>query len=131
LPLRRIGLHILFFTVDAVHPTFVFKKGAAALFSIISHKNNLGASCSSLPPGLYPRGLTLEQAATLVGLSKSGYNKHKRMGDYPGPTLPGKRYDRSLLEAAMDRLSGIQKDDHGSTPLEKWRAKRACSAAGN
>jgi hypothetical protein len=61
---------------------------------------------------------------------KSGYNKGRQMGDYPGPTLPGRRYDIRLLQAAMDRLSGIQGND-GSTPLEQWRATRARSATGH
>jgi len=79
-----------------------------------------------------PRGLTLEQAAHFAGLSKSGYNKRKRMGDYPGPTLPGKRYDRRLLEAVMDRLSGIRQEGEESTPLDNWRkTRRATSTPGH
>jgi len=91
---------------------------------MILHHNDSGAGYNSLPPGLVRRGLTLEQAAALVGLSKSGYNKRKRTGDYPGPTLPGKRYDRHLLEAAMDRMSGIRNEGEASTPLDDWRASR-------
>jgi hypothetical protein len=90
---------------------------------ILQH-NNSGGRFNSLPPGLVQRGLTLEQAAALVGLSKSGYKKRQRMGDYPSPTLPGKRYDRRLLEAAMDRLSGIRKEGEASSPLDDWRASR-------
>ena len=81
-----------------------------------------------LPAGLLPRGLTLEQAAAFVGLSKSGYSKRKRKGDYPGPTLPGKRYDLRLLEQAMDRQSSIQKQSTAPTPLDDWRAKRGQSS---
>jgi hypothetical protein len=72
-------------------------------------EHNSGARYNSLPPGLVPRGLTLEQAAAFVSLSPSGFKKRQQMGDYPGPTLPGKRYDLRLLEAAMDRLSNIRK----------------------
>ena len=72
-------------------------------------QHNSGARYNSLPPGLVPRGLTLEHAATFVGLSKSRFKNRQQMGDYPGPTLPGKRYDLRLLEAAMDRLSDIRK----------------------
>jgi hypothetical protein len=97
---------------------------------MILHSSNCRARYDCLPPGLQPRGLTLEQAAAFVGLSKSGYNKGRRRGDYPGPTLPGGRYDMCLLQAAMDRLSGIQVSE-GSTPLEQWRATRASSVAGN
>jgi hypothetical protein len=93
--------------------------------------DSASARFNPLPPGLVQRGLTLRQAAVLVGLSESGYRKRKRMGDYPGPTLPGKRYDRRLLEAAMDRLSGIQKEGNAPTPLDDWRASRARSDSRN
>ena len=76
---------------------------------MILQSSNSGTRYTPLPPGLVQRGLTLEQAAALAGLSKSGYKKARKMGDYPGPTLPGKRYDRCLLEDAMDRLSKIRK----------------------
>jgi hypothetical protein len=100
-------------------------------FSMILDLNS-GARCNALPPGLSPRGLTLEQAAAFVGLSKSGYNKRKRMGDYPGPTLPGKRYDLRLLEVAMDRLSDIRNEGEASTPLDNWReTRRATSTSGH
>jgi hypothetical protein len=35
-----------------------------------------------------------------------------------------KRYDRRLLEAAMDRLSSIRKEGEASSPLDDWRASR-------
>jgi hypothetical protein len=76
-----------------------------------------------LPPGLIPRGLTLDQAATFVGLSASGFKKRQKIGDYPMPTLPGKRYDLRLLETAMDRMSDIQTASELS-PLEAWKASR-------
>ena len=91
---------------------------------MILNQNNCGGRYP-LPPGLVQRGLTLEQAAALVGLSKSGYRQRQKMGDYPGPTLPGKRYDRCLLEEAMDRLSNIRKASEASSPLDNWRASRA------
>jgi hypothetical protein len=98
---------------------------------MILKSSNSGAQCNPLPPGLVPRGLTLEQAAAFVCLSKSAYRKARKIGDYPGPTLPGKRYDQRLLEAAMDRLSGIGKEHEASTPLDDWRANRARSNSGN
>ena len=94
---------------------------------MILQSSNSNARYAPLPPGLVQRGLTLEQAAAFVGLSKSGYRKRRQIGDYPGPTLPGKRYDRQLLEAAMDRLSGIGKEPEASAPLDDWRATRARS----
>jgi hypothetical protein len=91
-------------------------------------EHNSGARYNSLPAGLVPRGLTLEQAAAFVGLSPSGFKKRQQMGDYPGPTLPGKRYDLRLLEAAMDRLSDLRKQGEALTPLDAWRASRGASS---
>jgi hypothetical protein len=85
---------------------------------ILQHSS--GGRYNSLPPGLVPRGLTLAQAATFVGLSASGFKKRQQVGDYPRPTLPGKRYDRRLLEAAMDRLSDIRKEGDDLSPLDEW-----------
>jgi hypothetical protein len=67
------------------------------------------------------RGLTRQEAAAYVGLSTSGYRKKRSEGKYPGPTLPGNRYDKNLLDAAMDRLSGISES---LSPLKEWRASR-------
>jgi hypothetical protein len=84
-----------------------------------------GGRFAPLPPGLVPRGLTLDQAATFVGLSTSGFKKRQKMGDYPMPTLPGKRYDLRLLETAMDKLSDIQTTKASElSPLEAWKASR-------
>jgi len=62
-----------------------------------------------------PRGLSRTQAATLTGLSPSAFDKARLEGKYPGPTLPGGRWDRKVIERAMDRSSGLRDSD---TPLE-------------
>ena len=58
-----------------------------------------------------PRGLSRHGAAALTGLSPTAFDKARREGNYPGPTLPGGKYDRNLIEKAMDRLSGL--NDNG------------------
>ena len=74
------------------------------------------------------RGLTRKQAAALFGLCTSAFDKFKREGKIPAPTLPGKRYDLQLLQATMDRLSGIStRGDLG--PLEAWRKRRGTRAS--
>jgi hypothetical protein len=90
---------------------------------MIAENNSESSRFSGLPPGIDVRGLTLKQAATVAGLSVSSFKKAQREGKYPRPTLPGKRYDRCLLEVAMNRLSGIESAG-GSTPLDKWREVR-------
>ncbi len=65
------------------------------------------ARYDALPPGLAPRGLTREGAAAYVGLSPGAFDKARLEQKYPGPTLPGGRFDLVLLQVAMNRLSGI------------------------
>jgi hypothetical protein len=77
-----------------------------------------------LPPGLVPRGLTRERAAAFVGLSPAAFDKARSEGKYPGPTLPGGRYDLVLLQASMDRLSGLITEGEARNPLDAWRDTR-------
>ena len=71
-----------------------------------------------------PRGLTRKQAAAFHGLSVSGFDKGRREGKIPGPTLPGGRYDLQLLQTSMDRLSGIVAENTNSSLLEAWKRTR-------
>jgi hypothetical protein len=65
------------------------------------------------------RGLTRREAAAFVGLSLASFDKARRDRKYPGPSLPGGRYDRSALDQAMDRMSGIG----SSSALDEWRSR--------
>lgn len=53
------------------------------------------------------RGLTRTEAANYVGLSPRSFDDARKAGRYPNATLPGHRFDRMLLDRAMDRMSGI------------------------
>jgi excisionase family DNA binding protein len=68
------------------------------------------------------RGMTCKEAAELYGLPLSTFYKARREGRIPGPTLPGRRYDRRLLEINMDKQSGICQVASLS-PLEEWRKR--------
>ena len=70
------------------------------------------------------RGLTGQEAAALYGLSVTTFYNKKKNGEIPPPTLPGGRYDRVLLERAMDRRSGIDKEPEQLNPLDQWRRDR-------
>ena len=70
-----------------------------------------------------PRGLSRCQAAALTGLSPSGYDKARREGKYPGPTLPGGRYDRDLIEKAMNALSDLVDSEKPDSALDAWRKR--------
>lgn len=70
-----------------------------------------------------PRGLKQEQAAQIAGVCVATFAKYVKEGRYPGPTLPGKRWDRKALEAAMDKYSKLEES---STPYREWKnARRA------
>ena len=90
-----------------------------------------GIGPHSLHPVEIPRGLTRRQAANVYGLSLSGFDKARREGKIPAPTLPGRRFDRRLLDASMDRLSGISSQGDAETPLMAWRASHARAVAGH
>lgn len=82
------------------------------------------ARYDALPPGLAPRGLTREGAAAYVGLSPAAFDKARLENKYPGPTLPGRKYDLVLLQLAMDHLSGILTASEPTSPLDAWRRGR-------
>lgn len=71
-----------------------------------------------------PRGLTIAEAAAWAGVSRACYDAARLRGDYPQPTLPGRRVDRVLLEQCMDRLSNIKPPSDIEDPLSAWERKR-------
>jgi hypothetical protein len=104
---------------------------ASSSFEVPSERSQHKKYKKDNPLLITPRGLTSKQAATLYGLSISGFYKARREGKIPAPTLPGKRYDLDLLYNAMNSLSGISNGEETMTPLERWRTKRAHSSEGN
>jgi hypothetical protein len=83
------------------------------------HAQTAAAYCDETAVDASCRGMSGKEAAKLYGLSVSALRKARQQGKIPGPTLPGKRYDRVLLERHMNKLSGIVEDI--STPLDDWR----------
>jgi hypothetical protein len=73
------------------------------------------------PGKIIPRGLSRREAAALTGLSPTAFDKARREGKYPGPTLPGARYDRNLIEKAMNRWSGLNEEETPASALDAWR----------
>jgi hypothetical protein len=68
------------------------------------------------------RGLKREEAAELAGVSAPTFDKYVKVGIYPHPTVPGRRWDRKKLEQTMDNLSHV---GAASDPYEQWkRGKR-------
>jgi hypothetical protein len=78
-----------------------------------------------------PRGMTREQAAAYCGCeSTAAFSDWVRRGIVPGP-LPGtRRWDRKAIDAALDRVSGLESRFRQS-PLEAWRARGARVSEGH
>jgi predicted site-specific integrase-resolvase len=72
-----------------------------------------------------PRAMTSQEAADFFRLKLSTFYKYRKLGIIPGPTLPGGRYDRQLLEASMDRRSEIKAPTATVSDLDQWMARRA------
>lgn len=70
------------------------------------------------------RALTRLEAAEMAALSPAAFDKARRDGLYPQPTLPGGRYDVELMHLAMNRASGLDQDRQSPSALETWRANR-------
>jgi hypothetical protein len=68
------------------------------------------------------RGLTKVEATAYAGLCAASFDKARKEGKYPGPSLPSMRWDRRALDAAMDRLSGLGAT---SDAYSEWRNRRA------
>lgn len=68
------------------------------------------ASLSNLPD--WPRWLSPEQAAAYVGVSENRFRLEVEKGVWPEARERGGRrvFDRRLLDAASDRISGIESD---------------------
>ncbi len=59
----------------------------------------------------WPRWLNQQQAAAYLGVSAGTFASEQRAGVWPAPAqVPGRRlklWDRKVLDAASDRLSGL------------------------
>ena len=76
-----------------------------------------------------PRCLSKEEAARYVSCSVSGFNDWVSRGIMPRP-LPGTRkWDRKAIDAALDRLSGLQTTlAPGQSAFDRWKAGKNASA---
>src|SRR3974390_3168820 len=78
-----------------------------------------------------PRGVSRKQAAAYAGCeSLSAFNDWVRRGIMPGPIPGTRKWDRKAIDAALDRLSGIQpKIKSQMSPYDAWKASQNASAA--
>ncbi|RXG86138.1 hypothetical protein EAS62_37850 [Bradyrhizobium zhanjiangense] len=78
-----------------------------------------------------PRGISKKQAAAYAGCeSLSAFNEWVRRGIMPKPIPGTRKWDRKAIDAALDRLSGLQpKIEAQLTPYDAWKASQNASAA--
>lgn len=82
------------------------------------------------PASVLPRRLTREWAAYYCGMSPTTFDLRVSAGIYPKPDAGG-RYDLKLLDAAIDRESGLttaedeHKDDWSFTRPPRRRRRNA------
>lgn len=71
-----------------------------------------------------PRLLTKEQAAAYCGYCANAFGRHVSEGNLP-PAIPGThRWDRKALDAAIDKLSGLEATMPSDDPYERRRARK-------
>lgn len=79
---------------------------------------------TTLPIGLFPRGLSREQAAEYCGCETlAAFDNWVRRKIVPGPIPGTQRWDRRAIDRALDRRSGLIND---TTPsIDEWLAENA------
>jgi hypothetical protein len=78
-----------------------------------------------------PRGMSRETAAAYAGCETlSAFNDWIRRGIMPGPIPGTHKWDRKAIDAALDRLSGLQPTMQPQlSPYDAWKASQNASAA--
>lgn len=77
---------------------------------------------------LPPRGLSREEAAAYGGCeSLSAFSDWIRRGIMPGPIPGTHKWDRKAIDAALDRLSGLQ-PTIAPSPFDQWKAEQDARA---
>lgn len=81
----------------------------------------------ALPPHAR-RGFSCDEAASYVGVSPGHFRKLVESGVMPPalPLLNVRRWDKSALDAALDRMSGLPTAGENAqpNPYEVWRKQR-------
>jgi hypothetical protein len=78
-----------------------------------------------------PRGMSKQQAAAYAGCETlSAFNDWIRRGIMPGPIPGTHKWDRKAINAALDRLSGLQPTMQPRlSSYDAWKASQNASAA--
>ena len=78
-----------------------------------------------------PRGMSKEQAAAYAGCETlSAFNGWIRRGIMPGPIPGTHKWDRKAIDAALDRMSGLDSKIRPQlSPYDEWKASQNADAA--
>jgi hypothetical protein len=78
-----------------------------------------------------PRGMSKQEAAAYAGCETlSAFNDWIRRGIMPGPIRGTHKWDRKAIDAALDRLSGLEPTiERQLSPYDAWKASQNASAA--
>jgi hypothetical protein len=78
-----------------------------------------------------PRGMSKKQAAAYAGCeSLSVFNDWVRRGIMPKPILGTRKWARKAIDAALDRISGLQPTIRPQrSPYDEWKASQNADAA--
>ena len=78
-----------------------------------------------------PRGMSKQEAAAYAGCETlSAFNSWIRRGIMPGPIPGTHRWDRKAIDAALDRLAGLEPTiERQLSPYDAWKASQNASAA--
>lgn len=66
------------------------------------------------------RLLTRPQAAAYCGYSPGQFSRLVTAGTLPGHIGKLRRWDKTVLDAKLDELSGIKADDKNEDEFDKW-----------
>ncbi len=94
---------------------------------IIQPSYNYGDSDQMIPP----RGMSKKQAAAYAGCETlSAFNDWIRRGIMPGPIPGTHKWDRKAIDAALDRLSGLQPTiEPQLSPYDEWKVSENADTA--
>jgi hypothetical protein len=78
-----------------------------------------------------PRGMSKKQAAAYAGCETlSAFNDWIRRGIMPGPIPGTHKWDRKAIDAALDRLSGLQPTiEPQMSPYDEWKVSENADTA--
>lgn len=89
-------------------------------------EDDMGRAPQVISP-IEPRCMKRAEAAAYLSLDPSSLDVWVAKGIVPGPIPGTHRWDRRAIDAALDRLSGLQQDESLDDSYEAWKAAQGKS----